>query len=214
MLSLFSGIGGIDLAAQWAGIETVAFVEINPFCRAVLANHWPNVPCFEDVRDVDVTTLAGLGPIDCIAGGFPCQDVSNCGKRAGIAGERSGLWSEFYRLICEIRPQFALIENTTGLLSRGGEEFSVTLPRHGMMRNGQLFRRAPLVRHTHGSGCSFWPTLTASTGKHGWGFSTNLRCRLRMRKATVYRCLATGWSPTPEFGEWLQGFPAGWTRLG
>lgn len=123
LLSLFSGIGGIDLSAAWAGMRTVAFVEIDPFCRAVLAKHWPGVPCFEDVKNVTADSLSGLGPIDVIAGGFPCQDVSVAGKRAGLAGERSPLWSEFARLIREVRPRYVLAENVPGLLSVDSGEF-------------------------------------------------------------------------------------------
>jgi DNA (cytosine-5)-methyltransferase 1 len=107
-LSLFSGIGGIDLACEWAGIETVAFCEIDPFCRKVLKKHWPHVPCFEDV-----TKLKGsdVGTVDLIHGGFPCQDISPAGKRAGLQGKQSGLWSEFLRVISETKPVWTLIEN-------------------------------------------------------------------------------------------------------
>lgn len=119
VLSLFSGIGGFDLAAQWAGMETVAFCEIEPFCRAVLAKHWPEVPCFEDVRQITVDDLLRLGRIDVIVGGFPCQDLSVAGKGAGLEGERSGLWFEYLRIIKIVRPAFCLIENVPGLRTRG-----------------------------------------------------------------------------------------------
>ncbi len=89
-------------------------VEIDPFCRKVLAKHWPDVPKFEDVKGF---TRASIDETpDLICGGFPCQDISNAGKRAGIDGERSGLWSEFYRIICEFRPRFVLVENVAALL--------------------------------------------------------------------------------------------------
>ena len=123
MLSLFSGIGGIDLAAQWAGMETVAFVEIDPFCRAVLKKHWPDVAQFEDICDVTAESLSGLGRIDLIVGGFPCQDVSLAGARAGLDGHRSTLWFEFARLIREIKPRWVLGENVPGLLSANSGEF-------------------------------------------------------------------------------------------
>lgn len=116
-LSLFAGIGGIDLGLERAGMRCVGQVEIDPFCRRVLAKHWPDVPRFEDVRTVTASDFHET--IDVIAGGFPCQDISNAGKRVGIDGERSGLWSEFFRLICEVRPRFVLVENVAALLCRG-----------------------------------------------------------------------------------------------
>ena len=121
VLSLFSGIGGFDIGLERAGMQTVAFCEFEPYCQAVLKRHWPEVPIYDDVRTLSADTLRrdGVWPIDVIAGGFPCQDLSYAGKRAGIEGERSGLWSEFARLIGEVRPRFALMENVPGLLSAG-----------------------------------------------------------------------------------------------
>jgi DNA (cytosine-5)-methyltransferase 1 len=118
-LSLFSGIGGLDLGLERAGMRCVGQVEIDPYCRRVLAKHWPNVPRFEDVRTFKGTEINER--IDLIAGGFPCQDISNAGKRAGIDGERSGLWSEFHRIICAVRPCYVLVENVRALLIRGFE---------------------------------------------------------------------------------------------
>jgi DNA (cytosine-5)-methyltransferase 1 len=116
VLDLFSGIGGFSLGLERAGMETVAFCEISPVCRHLLAHHWPNVPCFDDV-----TTLTGeqVGPVDVICGGFPCQDISFAGKGAGLAGERSGLWREYARLVRELRPAFVIVENVAALLGRG-----------------------------------------------------------------------------------------------
>jgi DNA (cytosine-5)-methyltransferase 1 len=121
VLSLFSGIGGFDIGLERAGMQTVAFCEFEPYCQAVLKRHWPEVPIYDDVRTLSADTLRrdGVWPIDVIAGGFPCQDLSFAGKRAGIEGERSGLWSEFARLIGEVRPRFAIMENVPGLLSAG-----------------------------------------------------------------------------------------------
>ena len=91
-------------------------VEIDPFCRKVLAKHWPDVKRYEDVRDVGAHNLE---PVDLICGGFPCQDISNAGKRAGIEGERSGLWDEYARIVRELRPRHVLVENVAALLGRG-----------------------------------------------------------------------------------------------
>ena len=115
--SLFSGIGGIDLGLERAGMTCAWQVEIDPWCRQVLTKHWPNVRRYEDVSAVGGDTLE---PVDVIAGGFPCQDVSVAGQRAGIQdGTRSGLWSEFHRIICELRPRYVFVENVPGLLTNG-----------------------------------------------------------------------------------------------
>jgi DNA (cytosine-5)-methyltransferase 1 len=119
VLDLFSGIGGFSLGLERAGMKTVAFCEIEPFPRAVLAKHWPKVPCYDDVRTLTAERLAadGIGGIDIICGGFPCQDLSVSGKLAGMDGTRSGLWSEIARLVGEIRPRFVVVENVTNLLT-------------------------------------------------------------------------------------------------
>lgn len=122
VLDLFSGIGGFSLGLERAGMKTVAFCEIEPFCRRVLAKHWPGIPIYEDVRTLTADRLRADGIVcDVICGGFPCQDISVAqGKsRAGLDGERSGLWSEYARLIRELRPQFVIVENVPGLLSLG-----------------------------------------------------------------------------------------------
>lgn len=121
VLSLFAGIGGFDLGLErTGGFRTVAFCEINPFARKVLAKHWPGVPCYHDVRTLTGERLAADGiAVDAICGGFPCQDISEAGFGAGLAGERSGLWSEIARLVRELRPRYVLVENVSALLSRG-----------------------------------------------------------------------------------------------
>lgn len=124
VLDLFSGIGGFSLGLErTGGFKTVAFCEIDPFCRRVLAKHWPDVPCYEDVRELTADTLRRDGvAVDVICGGFPCQDVSRAGRKLGLDGERSGLWDEFARLIGELQPRFSLVENTAGLLDDGMED--------------------------------------------------------------------------------------------
>lgn len=121
VLSLFAGIGGFDLGLErTGGFKTVAFCEIDPFCRRVLAKHWPGVPCYHDVRELTAERLAADGiAADVICGGFPCQDISEAGKGIGLAGKRSGLWSEIARLAGELRPEFVIVENVAALLSRG-----------------------------------------------------------------------------------------------
>jgi DNA (cytosine-5)-methyltransferase 1 len=125
VLDLFSGIGGFSLGLERAGgFETVAFCEIEPYCRKVLAKHWPHVPCYDDVRTLTADTLRRDGiAVDAICGGFPCTDLSVAnvfGK--GLAGERSGLWREYARLVRELRPQFVIVENVAILLGRGADD--------------------------------------------------------------------------------------------
>jgi len=121
VLDLFSGIGGFSLGLErTGGFETAAFCEIEPFPRRVLAKHWPEVPCYHDVRELTADVLRRDGiSVDVICGGFPCQDISTSGRKAGINGQRSGLWSEYARLIGELRPRFVIVENVAALLSNG-----------------------------------------------------------------------------------------------
>tara|TARA_R110000787_G_scaffold45453_2_gene110858 strand:+ start:1408 stop:2430 length:1023 start_codon:yes stop_codon:yes gene_type:complete len=120
VLDLFSGIGGFSLGLERAGMETVAFCEIESYPQKVLAKHWPDVPIYNDVRELTVERLRqdGITDIDVLCGGFPCQDISAAGNQAGIGeGTRSGLWSECARLIGELQPRYAIFENVTALLS-------------------------------------------------------------------------------------------------
>lgn len=120
VLDLFSGVGGFSLGLERAGMRTVAFCEIEPFCRAVLAKHWPGVPCYDDVRTLTASRLAADGVVPgVICGGFPCQDLSIAGRGAGLSGDRSGLWFEYLRVIEEVRPSWVIIENVPALRSRG-----------------------------------------------------------------------------------------------
>ena len=123
VIDLFSGIGGFSLGLESTGyFETVAFCEIEEFPRKVLKKHWSDVPIYEDVKNVTKERLRTDGVISerdriVVTGGFPCQDLSVAGHQKGIKGERSGLWGELHRLIGEIRPDYAIIENVPNLLS-------------------------------------------------------------------------------------------------
>lgn len=121
VLSLFAGIGGFDLGLErTGGFETVAFCEINEKARQVLRKHWPEVPIYEDVRELTAERLTTDGiSVDVICGGFPCQDISIAGRGAGLAGERSGLWSEIVRIARCLEPRFLVLENVSALLGRG-----------------------------------------------------------------------------------------------
>ncbi|WP_322788430.1 DNA cytosine methyltransferase [Aneurinibacillus migulanus] len=136
MLDLFSGIGGISLAADWAGIETVAFCEIEPFPQKVLRKNWPEVPIFEDVTKLSKQTLTEAGvidndhSIDIICGGYPCQPFSNAGKRQGQADDRH-LWPEMFRLVRELRPTWVVGENVAGHISLGLDDVLADLESEG-----------------------------------------------------------------------------------
>lgn len=114
--SLFAGIGGFDLGLERAGMTCAWQVENDPYARRVLAKHWPDVTRYGDIREVNWNEVE---PVDLICGGFPCQDISNAGKKVGISGERSGLWLEYARCIRELRPRYILVENVAALLARG-----------------------------------------------------------------------------------------------
>ena len=119
-ISLFSGAGGLDLGAKLVGgFKTVAYVEFDRYAQGVLMSRMrsgdlDDAPIFEDVRTFDGTSLRGS--IDVVSGGFPCQDISIAGKRAGIAGgAKSGLWREFARIIREVLPEYILVENVPAI---------------------------------------------------------------------------------------------------
>lgn len=115
VLDLFSGIGGMSLGLERAGFQTVAFCEIEPFPRRVLAHHWPGVPIHNDVRKL---RGADVGPVDVICGGYPCQPFSTAGQRRGAEDDRH-LWPEFNRLVAELRPAWVIGENVAGHISMG-----------------------------------------------------------------------------------------------
>lgn len=126
-LSLFSGIGGFDLAFQRAGMNCVGMVEIDKNCQGVLHKQFDYTHVYDDVKEINGSTFE-RGTVELVCGGFPCQDLSIAGKRAGLAGERSGLWFEFARVIDELEPRWVVIENVPGLLSSDkGKDFAIII---------------------------------------------------------------------------------------
>ena len=126
-VSLFSGIGGIDLGLERAGMECVGQVEYDPWCNQILEKHWPDTPRWQDIHDLDPEELPDH---DLIAGGFPCQPVSLAGKRLAQDDPR-WLWPEYLRIIRVVRPRYVLVENVPGLLSID----------HGRLFGGEATRR-------------------------------------------------------------------------
>jgi DNA (cytosine-5)-methyltransferase 1 len=111
VLDLFSGIGGFSLGLERAGMETIAFCEIDPFCQRVLRKHWPSVPIYSDIKELNGNKLRTKP--DVITGGYPCQPFSSAGKRRGSSDDRC-LWGEFIRLISQCRPSWVIGENVVG----------------------------------------------------------------------------------------------------
>lgn len=140
--SLFSGIGGLELGLERAGVgEVVWQVEREPFCQTILAKYWPDAKRFDDVRTVGAHNLE---PVDVICGGFPCQDISYAGKGLGLSGERSGLWYEFARIVGEMGPRFVVVENVSALLSRGLGDVLGTLSDLGYDAQWQTVRASDI----------------------------------------------------------------------
>ena len=134
ILDLFSGIGGFSLGLEWTGgFQTVAFCENNLSCHKVLNKYWKNVPIYLDIKEMILERLRKdkIPKIDIITGGFPCQDISQAGKREGIKASRSGLWMEMCRLVGEIRPRYVIVENVQALLHRGIESVLADLAEVG-----------------------------------------------------------------------------------
>lgn len=132
-LSLFSGIGGLDLAAEWAGFETVGQCEWADFPTKILEKHWPDVPRWRDIHDLtgeDFRTRTGLRTVDVISGGFPCQPFSVAGKQKGKDDERY-LFPEMLRVIADLKPRFVVGENVPGILRIAAADVVQSLEREG-----------------------------------------------------------------------------------
>lgn len=114
--SLFSGVGGIEFGFERAGFKTVWLIEYEPYAAAVLKKQFPEATIYGDITQIDFNSVQ---PIDVLTGGFPCQDISNAGKRAGITGSRSSLWKYYAEAIRVLRPKYAVIENVSALTKRG-----------------------------------------------------------------------------------------------
>ena len=150
ILDLFSGIGGFSLASTWVWgdeLEIAGFCEIDEYCRKVLRKNFPGVPIYEDIKKLNGEEFNN---IDLITGGFPCTDISVAGKGKGLVDEetgertRSGLWFEMHRIIGEVRPKFALIENVPMLTLRGGTRVIADLTQIGYDAEWQIIGASDL----------------------------------------------------------------------
>ena len=142
-LDLFSGIGGIALAARRAGFDTRLFCEIDPYCARVLGKHWPGVPLHDDIRTLTKEVLEGhgIGPVTLLTGGFPCQPFSTHGKRRGKKDDRF-LWPEMLRVVRECRPAWVVGENVAGHITLGLDQVLADLEDEGYECRAFLFPAA------------------------------------------------------------------------
>jgi len=213
VLDLFSGIGGFSLGLERAGMETVAFCEIDERARLVLKKHWPDVPVYEDV-----STLKGenIGQVEVICGGFPCQDISTAGRGAGLAGARSGLWFEFHRLIKEIKPKYAIIENVSSLRSRGLEQVLGSLSQIGYDAEWHCIP-ASAVGAKHKRDRIWIVAYPSSVGSSGSGqseqsqYSTQIITREAIE--SQYGSVSSFWATEPRLDRVAHGVPNRMDRL-
>lgn len=188
-ISLFSGIGGMDLGLDRAGLQCVAQVEQDDYCQHILSKHWPYTLKYRDVRSVGAHNLPRT---DVLAGGFPCQDISAAGKGAGLDGERSGLWREYYRIICELRPRYIVVENVAALLYRGLDRVLGDLAEVGYDAEWSTLSACALgAPHTRER--LFIIAYRYEIGRRGLGFST--------QRQDAIRAGLNAWQTAPR-GKW------------
>ena len=163
-LDLFSGIGGFSLALESAGMRTVGFCEINPYCRKLLARHWPGVPVFEDIRDLQADDLPETPHI--ITGGYPCQPFSVAGKQRGAQDDRH-LWPEMLRIIKQCRPAWVIAENVTGHIALGLDQVLADLEGEGYACRPVVIPACGVNAPHRGPSVDYCPPYRRATAKRG-----------------------------------------------
>ena len=216
-LHLFAGAGGGILGSILLGHKIVCAVECDPWCQAVLLQRQkdgilPSFPIWDDVRTFDGRPWRGI--VDCISGGFPCQDISTAGKGEGITGPSSGLWKEFARVIDEMGPRYVFLENSPALTSRGlgvvlGDLASMGFDAEWCVL-GASDVGAPHIRKR------IWIlAYSMREGFQDWeprGFQESDGSFTKTQQATE-RQGCSWWSPEPPWVEWLMGWVIEWTDL-
>ena len=219
MISLFTGIGGFDLAAETLDWNILFQSEIDDYCIQVLNKRYPNIPKYGNINEIDATKFAGY--VDVVAGGFPCQPFSNAGLQQGKEDPRF-LWPQMYRVIQECRPNWVIAENVLGLISNANglvfEQVCTDLEREGYKvqpfvipaagkDSFQERKRVWIVACLDGFGSE---KNKVTSGEHFKAF--------RQTKKQLPGCahFESWFNPsdiTPSWMEWFMGFPTGWTEL-
>ena len=221
-LALFAGAGGGILGGHLLGWRTICAVERDAYAAQILAQRQndealPTFPIWSDVCSFDGRPWRGL--VDVVSGGFPCTNISICGDASGLDGEASGLWVEQRRIIDEVRPRLAYMENSPMLTSRGLGRILGDLAELGFdARWGVLSAYDAGLDH-RGTVSGLWPTPTASDGK-GSVLPETARKRaekssrgVRLPEHLTLLGLLPGGRHNPEFSEWLMGWPLQWTDI-
>ena len=216
-LSLFSGIGGLDLAFEWAGGKVIAMCEIQPYCQKILRKHWPNVPLFDDIKKL---RGENVGTVDVIYGGFPCQPFSVVGKQRGKDDSRY-LWPEFSRLVGEIKPSWIVAENVAGILRIAADDVCSDLESQGY-EVGIFDYEAAAVGAKHRRERVFFVANSSSsrssqTGKSG-SFGTPLSKREFLKSSgsgSTFSAefLSDSWKSEPRMDRVVDGIPHRLDRL-
>jgi hypothetical protein len=228
-LSLFSGIGGLDLAAEWAGFTTVGQCEWADYPTKVLEKHWPDVERWRDIHDLSADEFyrrTGRKEVTVLSGGFPCQPHSLSGKREASNDERD-LWPEYMRIVREVNPRWVVGENVRGLLSSENGQFFGRVLRDlaewgGVVYGGIAFRPMQLEHRFGVSVSQLWPRPIASDGL-AW---TKLRKSDPMisiwkswknckQDRPIYYHIWNDLTPCQSIDilEMMMGFPKSWTDL-
>ena len=216
-LSLFSGIGGLDLAAEWAGFQTVGQCEFADYPTKVLEKHWPDVPRWRDIRTLTKESFyerTGRRTVDVISGGFPCQPFSTAGKRRGKEDDRY-LWPEMCRVIQELRPSWVVGENVVGLISMALDQVLSDLESSGYTCRTVVFPACAVGAPHRRDRCAIL-AHTDSNGRKGTELELPERCDAdTFSPAFAESCDAFGkrWEAEPGVCRVADGVPYRVDRL-
>lgn len=216
-LSLFSGIGGIDLACEWAGIETVAFCEREPFPQKVLQKHWPDIPIYDDVCTLTRARLEADG-IDCgtigiISAGYPCQPYSVAGERQGEDDDRA-LWPEVKRLLEEIRPRWFVGENVAGHITLGLDGVLSDLDDIGYTCQPVVLPAAAVGAPHRRDRVFIIANTTSQQSSSKNEQDIGQEVQEQFRRGLITNLPRPTWEISePQFVEWMMGFSENWTKV-